>query len=502
MIRYLFILLFNLFCSVYFINILKYFQDDHYHYRIFNRYYYHYYLKRPYFIIVLIVILINNQLLLYISLSLIMVCLLIEYYKLKKFKVTKRIIRIMLLYLIYLIIIDISKYYIYLIAISLILMPLIIMTIFYIESHITKLINLYYYHKAKQKIKKYKPLIIGITGSCGKTSIKNYLYNCLKKEFIVFKSDKSYNTINGLSLTINQKLHSYQAILILEMGASHKNDIKTITKYFKPDISIITDILPQHLSTFKTMDALINEKLNIIRYMNANGLVIINGDNKNLKESNIDILTRNKIIRFGFENTNDYYPEEINIYNNGISFKLKDNIYTSKLIGRHNITNLLIVIIVLNYFKVEESKIKKYIEELENYENRLELKQMNKLTILNDSYNSNIVGFMSALEILSKYDKYKIIITPGIVEGGKEQGKINSKIACEIARICDFCYIVNNKNTPFFVSEFKNKKYDNYEIVKSFKSAFDLVKNEEAILLIENDLTDYYYLDIKRKEEK
>ena len=115
------------------------------------------------------------------------------------------------------------------------------------------------------------------------------------------------------------------------------------------------------------------------------------------------------------------------------------------------------------------------------------------MTILNDSYNSNINGFLSALEILSLYKNKKIIITPGIVESGSQNKKIINKISNKMIEICDFCYIINNKNTKFFLENFRKNNYNNYEIKNSFIDAFNEVKNEEITLLIENDLTDFYY---------
>ena len=78
----------------------------------------------------------------------------------------------------------------------------------YLSSQLEKIINYKYLKKAKQKVIKYKPLIIGITGSCGKTSVKNYIYEALKKDYIVYKSPKSYNTLKGLTITINKYLKS------------------------------------------------------------------------------------------------------------------------------------------------------------------------------------------------------------------------------------------------------------------------------------------------------
>ena len=354
-----------------------------------------------------------------------------------------------------------------------------------------------YYKHANKKIKKYNPFIIAITGSCGKTSVKNYIYECLKNDYLIYKSPKSYNTLKGLTMTINKELKHYNAIFVLEMGLSHKNDIKKITKIFSPNISIITEILPSHLETMRTMDNIVREKMYIVKNMKEHGLIIINNDNE-LIRSNINKynVKKNPIVKVGLEKNNDIYPEKIIVKKEGLEFNLIDNInkqslnIQNNLIGRHNIYNTMITYCVI---KGLNGKLN-YLNELTNYENRLNIKKYNNITILNDGYNSNINGFISALEILSLYDKPKYIITPGIVEGGTESKKLNMDVAEKISEICDFCYIIDNKNTSFFIEKFNEKKYKNYIIKKDFFSAFNELKNKEIVLLIENDLTDFYYI--------
>lgn len=495
----LFYILAVFFYVTYFYYYLSFFQQDHYHYRIFVKYLNNFYFKKPFVIIMIFLIMLllfkeELKLVSIISAICIVILLLIGMIKKYKLKMTKRIIRIVILWICGLSALHICMDPLLITFILITIYPVFILLIFYIESLITKLINKYYYISAFKKVLKYQPYIIGITGSCGKTSLKNYIYECLKDDFLVYKTDNSYNTLNGISLTINNKLKSYNTIFILEMGASHENDIKSITKYFKPDISIITDILPQHLSTFKSMDNLIHEKMQIVKNVKDSGVVIVNGDNKYIMD-NLNKYLKTPYKTYGFHKSDDYYATEINILNNGINFKVND-LYqiSSNLLGRHNISNILALFIILNYLNMDLNYIISKIFQLNNYEHRLQLKKYQSLTILDDSYNANYIGFINALEVLSKFNMEKIIITPGIVESGYESETINKSVAQKIVKTCDFCYIVNNQNTVYFENIFKKMNYNQYKIVNSFKTAFDEVKNKECIVLIENDLTDYYFL--------
>lgn len=486
------------------INLIYLYQDDHYHNRIFRLILINDLKRKSYLYLLIIFLFINRNLLVNIIFILILLIYILINFNIKHFKkikYTNRIMRLLGIHLLLIISLLIFKTPINGFIFLNILYILINYILGILSSLLEKLLVKKYYKQAKNKINKYKPTIIGITGSCGKTSVKNYLYECLKEKYITYKSPKSYNTLNGLSLTVNKYLHCYDNYFILEMGLSHKNDIKNITKIFKPNISIITEILPSHLETMKSIDNIIHEKMQIISNMTNNGLIIINGDNE-LIINNIDKynIHHNKIIKIGFNDLNDYCVDEYLIKKDGLEFIIKDNInnnsynINSKLIGRHNIYNILIVFSVLSYFNINKDKIISYINNLYNYENRLEIKKYNNMTILNDSYNSNINGFINALEILSLYQNKKYIITPGIVESGSESESIIKKIANKITETCDFCYLINNKNTKYFINVFNDRKYKNFKIKSNFLEAFNELKNEEITLLIENDLTDFYYI--------
>ena len=116
-----------------------------------------------------------------------------------------------------------------------------------LNNPIEKLINYSYIVRAKQKLKQYPNLIvIGITGSFGKTSTKNYLCEMLKQKYNVLITPNSYNTPMGITKTILENLNSSYDIFIVEMGADHNNDIKKLCKIIAPHISIITSVGSQH----------------------------------------------------------------------------------------------------------------------------------------------------------------------------------------------------------------------------------------------------------------
>ena len=163
---------------------------------------------------------------------------------------------------------------------------------FAISVLIEKLKQKYYIKKAKEKLKNYKTKTIAITGSYGKTSCKNYIYEFLKDKYNVLISPHSYNTLNGMLLTINKSLKPYHNYLILEIGVDEKKGMNKFINNFSFDYCAVTCIGYQHLSTFKTIDNIAKEKCKLL---NASTIMsIYNKDDFYIK---IDIDKEKRLIK-------------------------------------------------------------------------------------------------------------------------------------------------------------------------------------------------------------
>ena len=400
-----------------------------------------------------------------------------------KLKVTKRIIRffcvitfinIILAYYLQ------NKYYL------IIYLPLYVVLL----SHllllpIEKVINKCYHLKAKKKINKVNPLVIGITGSYGKTTCKVYLYQLLKSTFRTYKTPKSYNTANSIAMSI-KNMPNYTEVFIVEFGASKLNDIKESLKIVKPNISLITAIGNQHLETFKTFENIIKEKTRIIKDSKVHFYNI----NKNY-EVNI------KSFSYAINEKADFYIDNIKKENGKTKFTFhesdKEVEFTTNINGNANLENLCACLAISRFLHVKYKKLLQQVKNLIGEKNRLEIIKKGNVTIINDSFNSNKVGFVEALNILKTYSEEKILITPGVVTGGKEMRKNNIELAKIIAKMDIKVILEESIVSKIYEQEFKkaNKKY---LITKSFKKAYELalLNNNKKVILIENDITDIY----------
>lgn len=422
-----------------------------------------------------------------------------------KLKYTKRIIRLTvtntLIYMLYMII---TYKYIYIASIYPLILPFILILSNIINKPIELLINRYYYKKAKKKLETYPSLYkIAITGSYGKTSTKDIINSILETKYNTLKTPASFNTLMGLSYTINNNKLKMLDFLILEMGAFRQNEIKQMTCLFKPNIRIITEIGPQHMSTFKTIDNIKKAKFEILSNINKNDIIILNYENEYIRSCNLEEINNKNIYTYGI-NYGDVIAKNIIYKENILEFDIyyKDDFILSvktKQLSKSNIMNILsafTTIFALNNldYNISYDTFKKQIEDQKPSPHRMEYKKINNIHIYDDSYSSNIKGFINACEVLKMQKGKRIIITPGIVDGGKHDEILNKEISKHIINTFDYIYLINNKSSKYIEKELK-KENKEYKVFNKFIDAYNQVltfKETDIYLLIENDLPDSF----------
>lgn len=358
-----------------------------------------------------------------------------------------------------------------------------------------KLKNKHYIHLAQKKLKLIKPKIIAITGSNGKTSVKNILAQLLKKRYRIQMTPSSYNTPLGISKFINNELKASTEYLILEYGARRKGDIKKLCNIFGADIGIITCVGNQHLSTFKNIENVYDAKKELADFLDTK-FCAFNLDNvytksmylnKHGEKQGISISSKCKIC-----------ASNINIKEGKthfvLSFNKQSTPISTTLLGEHNVTNILLAVSVAKYLKVKNQDICDAIQDLEPIPHRLELIKTN-INILDDTYNCSIESARQAISVLSFFDGKKVIATPGIIEGGKEEYDINF----ELGRLCsksDLMIIIGEHNKQAINSGLVSLNYDTKKIlfaktIEQSKQYFKNLNTGDTLLLL-NDLPDDY----------
>lgn len=423
---------------------------------------------------------------------------------------TNRVIRMMVTStIIYILIFTFSFLYLrtlfpIIIQILSILTPLIILFSNAINRPIENSINQGYIREATDKIATMTNLIvIGITGSYGKTTMKIILDKLLSEDYNTLKTPYNYNTTLGVVITIREYLSPLYNIFICEMGAKKLGEIEEICNIVHPRIAVLTSIGPMHLESFGSMENIEKTKFELIDSTSkSGGKAFLNYDDETIRNHKTPEMD---IISYGIENENaDYRPFDIKTTSMGSTFKLKfpgdDEVYTlsTKLLGRHNVLNLAGGIAVAHNMGVDKATIIRRCKLISSPKHRLELKQTSFGLMIDDAYNSNPSGAKAALEVLNEFDMVKILVTPGMVELGEKEYQLNYEFGEQASKVCDKIILVGKGRTKPLQDAIKKSDFDmkNLIICDTVNQAIGIISNmkfdKDKIVLFENDLPDNY----------
>jgi len=284
-----------------------------------------------------------------------------------------------------------------------------------------------YKKQAKQKLTEINPKIIAITASYGKTSIKNYLYQLLEDKFNTYKTPRSVNTLKGIVADVNNNLSNVD-IYIVEAGAREKGDIKEIVDFLENEYAIIGKIGPQHIEYFKTIENIINTKKEILL-------------SKNLKKAITYDINDEKCLAIQDKIKN------IKTSLDGIEWDLEfngDNIHLfAPILGGFNAINLSLSFYMAKELGIETDYLIRKIAKIKPIPHRLQKIEAGGKIIIDDSFNGNIEGMMESIELVSKFNGNKVIVTPGLVEANEE---MNKKLATKIDEVFDIVIVTGALN--------------------------------------------------------
>lgn len=379
--------------------------------------------------------------------------------------------------------------------------PIVVLLSNIINAPVEALVRQWYINDAKKMLRANADIkVIGITGSFGKTSTKYILARILQEKYNVLFTPASFNTPMGVVRTIREGLKSSHQIFICEMGAKNIGDIKEICDIVHPTMGIITSVGPQHLETFKTVDNVAKTKFELADAVkSADGSIYVNADSADAlkKASEYDCITYGtehaelsvhnvKCDRFGAKFTVEYKGEILEL--------------SSKLLGIHNVLNIAGAVAIAYDLGVSVRDIKYAVERLKAIEHRLELKPfLNGSVLIDDAYNANPTGSLEAVNVLASFEGMtRIIVTPGLVELGKDEYECNKRLGAYAAKMLDKIILVGEQRSIPLADGVKTvAEFDesNLHIVPNFKSAMQLLQtmtDSNTAVLFENDLPDNY----------
>jgi UDP-N-acetylmuramoyl-tripeptide--D-alanyl-D-alanine ligase len=360
--------------------------------------------------------------------------------------------------------------------------------------------------EAKDILADYQPYMIGITGSYGKTSTKAILGSILEAIEPTFWTPGSINTEMGITRQIRENLKPQQQLAIIEMGAYQIGSIAKLCRFTPPNAGLVTAVGVMHLERFGGAENIYQAKCELAQAIPADGLLVCNGDNPGARKMAAEYPKATTLL-YGLEpeiGHLDCWMSDIKASMDGTTFTIhwqgKEYPGFTKLLGVPMLSNLVGAFTMACALGKDPDYVIAAIYNVEPANNRLNLRKNGDGFILDDSYNSNPIGFASALEVLEVLEGgRKILMTPGMVELGDIQSEENRQVALKAASICDLAIVVGDTNkealkagllegglSPDQLMEFPNRD-----------AAFAYLTSPEHrqakdMILIENDLPDLY----------
>ena len=357
-----------------------------------------------------------------------------------------------------------------------ILMPL---ALTYIASFtIEKFLFNVYKKEAKRKLQSMTDLeVVCITGSYGKTSIKNFVAQILSTKYKVYATPRSVNTLGGIMGDINNNLPQDTEIYVCEAGARQSGDIYDITTFIEPQIAVVGKVGEAHIEYFKSLKNIIATKLEIMKSPRLKKAFI---------HTSVTDEPHEKVTFFGDE------LSDVNATLDGIDFKMHFNNTVLELhtdiLGEFQTMNIAVAVRVAKTFGMSDSEIVNAVKELEPVEHRLQMIKAGGKLILDDGYNGNIDGMLEGIRLCSLHKGRKVIVTPGLVESSDE---LNLKLINAINETFDIVIVTGSLNAELFK---KNLSVSNKIMLSDKSTLIQVLANQTKagdIILFANDAPNF-----------
>ncbi|MGA1978983.1 MAG: UDP-N-acetylmuramoyl-tripeptide--D-alanyl-D-alanine ligase [Sedimentisphaerales bacterium] len=358
--------------------------------------------------------------------------------------------------------------------------------------------------------------VVAITGSVGKTTVRQIAYHVLSRHYRVYQSPKNFNNQIGLPLSLLGADPGHQ-IVITELGTNHPGEIAYLANIAQPDIAVVTNVHPAHLEGFGDVQAIAKEKMSISQGLPADGILIINADLvKGLNNYQLPI-TNYQMRTFSKSDTSDFQARNISFDGANSRFTIDGADVYLPLAGPGNIENALAAWAVCSQFGITIDDFAQAVKTLSAVPMRAELLQIGTLTVLNDCYNANPASMKNALDILANLTsksagcltaekRRAVFICGDMAELGQYTQSLHAEMGVAVAQAKVRLLLTVGKSAKIVADSAKEAaKYDLQ--TKSFTDALSACNNlkkfikDYDIVLVKGSRIDKLELTVEKLKE-
>lgn len=357
--------------------------------------------------------------------------------------------------------------------------------------------------RARKKIRRFKNLkVVGITGSYGKTSVKEFAYQVLHGSFRTVKTPENQNTFIGVARIILRDLRPDTQLFVVEMGAYQSGDIAAICDLVRPRIGVITGINEQHAERFGSIGATLDTKTELWRSLPQDGVAIFNNDTRFITELRRRLPPNVSHVSYGTTEGAKIQALNVKSDERGLVFdvRLVDRPaqWQTKILGRHQTLNILAAACIAHILGVEWEVIRDRVANLEAVPHRFTpIQGASGILVIDDTYNSNPDGAKEALKTLAAFSNpHKILVTQGLMELGEQSEAIHEEIgklaASAVTTAILVGPLVSGIAKGLRAAGFPENKIYQVKSLDEATALLSSVAEADDVVLFQNDLPDIY----------
>lgn len=366
----------------------------------------------------------------------------------------------------------------------------------------------YYLRLAAQNLARSNARVIALTGSYGKTSTKHYLQHLLEQQFRSLMTPRSFNTLLGVSRSINELLagNTQYDYFIVEAGAYIPGEIARICQLVKPQISIVTAVGPMHLERFGTIENIVKAKYEIIEALPADGLGVFNGDDVRVRGMAERGYPQQQLLitQQGLAGAR-FAASEVEMFAAGTRFRVTDTVTHESMVmdmplfGEHNISNVLLAIAVAHHVGMSLDSISYRVQTLKPADHRLVRTVLpNGWILIDDAYSANPIGTQMALKVLTlQGSQRRVVVSSGMFELGDLHDQENRLLGERIAAAATDVILIGEAQVAPLKAGLISKGYptEHLHVVNTLDEAIAIYRGilqaGDSLLLL-TDLPDTY----------
>lgn len=366
------------------------------------------------------------------------------------------------------------------------LQPVVCLAAWAVTLPAERAISAKYCKAASKRLAESGAKVIAVTGSFGKTSVKNMLTELLDGAVC---AQGSCNTPDGIAKFVNGGGADGAKYLVAEFGARHRGDIAELCRLYPPEFGIVTGVCEQHLSTFKTFDNIVEEKSSLVSFLPSGGACVVPRDEA-LKGC-FDKGTCRKV-RFGDNVTVQIVGKSMDGTELSVTFADCDKTFAVHLpqIADYIVDTFCICAEMCLALGMPQQQIVDNAVRIKQTSHRMQVLKCG-FYVVDDGYNANINGVADSCKTLSRFDCYKVAVAQGIVEGGKNNGQLNEQCGVLLGQTFDKVIVVG-QNTKSLERGLGQTSAE-FVRARNLSQATEMAKQtlaEGDILYYQNDIPD------------